>query len=129
GAERTMVDRGTLGDSVGRRLGFRWRPTAAAIKQAGTVKFSVSSLNQASENLIANLTIVLPDNPSYMRVSLVGTSPATTAASLNEWLTQFVDVAGELKKRKVAQLTSILATQVNIANNRKTQAEQALESF
>jgi polysaccharide biosynthesis transport protein len=129
GPEQTVVDRGALGDSVGRRLGFRWKPGAAALRQVGTVQFSVSTLSQASEALIANLTTVLPDNPSYMRVSLVGDSPALTAAILNEWMTQFVKVAGELKRRKVDQLTSILQTQTTIAHGRLNEAEQALETF
>ncbi|GEM_PF-220292 len=129
GPEHTIVDRGPLGDSVGRRLGFRWQPSAAALRRIGTVDMGVASLSQASEGLVANLTTVLPDNPSYMRVSLVGNSPRATAATLNEWLTQFLNVAGELKRRKVAQLTSILQTQTTIARQRLTDAEQSLEGF
>ncbi len=64
------MDRGRLGDSVGRRLGFLWQPSVAQVRQAGTVDFGVASLSQASEGLITNVTTVLPDNPSYMRVSL-----------------------------------------------------------
>jgi len=129
GPEQTVVDRGTLGDSVGRRLGFLWKPSAGALKRAGNTQFSVSSLSQASEGLITNLVTVLPDNPSYMRVSLTGNAPALTAETLNEWLTQFVNVAGELKRRKVDQLTSILQTQTTIAHGRLNEAERALEAF
>ncbi len=129
GPEATVVDRGRLGDSVGRRLGFLWQPSGTQLRQAGSVDFSVSSLSQTSEGLIANVTTVLPDNPSYMHVSLTGASPAATAGTLNVWLTQFVKVAGELKRRKVDQRTSILQTQTAIAHSRLNDAEQALEEF
>ncbi len=129
GAEGTVVDRGRLGDSVGRRLGLLWQPSGTQLRQAGSVDFSVSSLSQASEGLIANVTTVLPDNPSYMRAALIGDSPSGTAATLNVWLTQFVNVAGELKRRKVDQRTSILQTQTAIAHSRLNDAEQALEEF
>jgi polysaccharide biosynthesis transport protein len=129
GRERAVVERGTAGDSIGRRLGFLWRPSAAAVRQAGTAEFYVASLSQASEGLLANLTTVLPDNPSYMRVSLTGSSAASTAGTLNEWLSQFVTVAGELKRRKVAQLTSILQAQTAISQSRLNDAERALVAF
>jgi succinoglycan biosynthesis transport protein ExoP len=125
-----VVDRGTAGDSIGRNLGFRWQPSAATLRlTGGSVRFGVATLNQASEGLVSRLTTMLPDNSNFMRVSLVGSSPVRTANTLNEWLTQFLAGAGELKRRKVADLTGILQTQVEIAHTRLTQSEQALQAF
>jgi capsular exopolysaccharide synthesis family protein len=124
-----VIDRGIAGDSVGRNVGFRWQPTAVTLRTAGPVHFGLATLNHASEDLVKNLTTVLPDNSNFMRVSLVGSSPSRTTSTLNEWLTQFLSGAGELKRRKVAELTSILQTQAAIAHTRLTQAEQSLQSF
>ena len=65
-----VVDHGTPGDSIGRKLGFRWQPSAATLRMmGGTLRFGVATLNQASEVLVTNLTTVLPDNSNFMRVS------------------------------------------------------------
>jgi tyrosine-protein kinase Etk/Wzc len=62
-------------------------------------------------------------------VQLTGTSPEETAATLNAIVTEFVDVAGTLKRAKLDELTEILAEQVTYAENNLREAEMSLEGF
>jgi succinoglycan biosynthesis transport protein ExoP len=125
----TVTDRGQFGDSIGRQLGFRWRPSAATLRQAGTVRFSVDPIPLASQSLVDHSTAALPDQSQFMRVSLTSDHGYDAAANLNDWMTQFVAVAADLKRRKVVEVTSILGTQLQYAQTRLAVAEHALEVY
>ena len=129
GPPLTVSERGQFGDSIGRQLGFRWRPSPAALRQAGTVRFSVDPIPQASQSLVDHSTAALPDQSQFMRVSLTSDHGYDAAANLNDWMTQFVAVAADLKRRKVVEVTSILGTQLQYAAARLNAAEHALEVY
>jgi polysaccharide biosynthesis transport protein len=129
GPQLTVAERGALGDSIGRQLGFRWRPSPAALRQAGTIRFSVDQIPQASQSLVDHSTAALPEQSQFMRVSLTSDHGYDAAANLNEWMTQFVGVAADLKRRKVVEVTSILGTQLQYASARLNSTERALEVF
>ncbi len=129
GPPLTVSERGQFGDSIGRQLGFHWRPSPAALRQAGTVRFSVDPIPQASQSLVDHSTAALPDQSQFMRVSLTSDHGYEAAANLNDWMTQFVAVAADLKRRKVVEVTSILGTQLQYAAARLNAAEHALEVY
>jgi capsular exopolysaccharide synthesis family protein len=53
----TLVEAGSIGDSIGRRIGFRWAPPAAALGRDRKIRFSVVTPREASAALI-KLTIL-----------------------------------------------------------------------
>jgi capsular exopolysaccharide synthesis family protein len=129
GPDVKIAERGQLGDSIGRQLGFRWRPSPAALRQAGTIRFSVEPIHQASQTLVDHSTAALPDGSQFMKVSLVSDHAYDAAANLNEWMSQFVTVSADLKRRKIVDVTSILGTQLQYADSRLRSAERALEEY
>jgi succinoglycan biosynthesis transport protein ExoP len=129
GPEVAVTERGQLGDSIGRQLGFRWRPSPAALRQAGTVRFSIEPIHQASQTLVDHSTAALPDGSQFMKVSLVSDHGYDAAANLNEWMSQFVAVSADLKRRKIVDVTSILGTQLQYADSKLKSAERALEVY
>ena len=126
-----VVERGAVGDSIGRKLGFRWQPSATVLRGSGRghIRFSLQAPSDASQGLTDNVTVSLPDNSQIMGLTLDGPSSTEVAGTLNEWLTQFVAVAADLKRRKVTELTSILGTQLQIADLRLKEAERGLEGY
>ncbi len=125
----TVLEHGVAGDSIGRNLGMRWAPPPAAFHLARKVPFSVSSLSDASNGLAARATLVLPDMSNLVRISLDSWNANEASSTLNAWLDQFIAVAEELKKRKNTQLTQTVGNQLNIARDRLTKAEAALQNF
>jgi polysaccharide biosynthesis transport protein len=125
----TVSERGQFGDSIGRQLGFHWRPSPAALRQAGTIRFTVDPVPMASQSLVDHSTAALPDQSQFMRVSLTSDHGYDAAANLDDWMTQFVAVAADLKRRKVVEVTSILGTQLQYADVRLRIAESALEKY
>ena len=125
----TVSERGAFGDSIGRPLGFKWRLSPATLRQSGVVRFSVQPIHEASQALVDRSTAALPDNSQFMKLTLVSDHGYDAAANLNDWMTQFVAVAADLKRRKVVDITSILGTQLQYADSRLKSAERALEVY
>jgi capsular exopolysaccharide synthesis family protein len=123
-------ERGTVGDSVGRVAGFAWRPSPQVL---GTddreVKFSVRTPREASVDVLSRLEVAIDDASPLIGVRLSGTAEQKPAATLNAMLTQFVEIASELKKRELVQATSTLGAQLESAQDRLQDAERTLERF
>jgi capsular exopolysaccharide synthesis family protein len=129
GRDGMIIERGLLGDSIGRKLGFRWRPSAASLRQSAPLRFSIESQHGASQGLADRVTTNLPDNSQFMEVTLTSDRGYDAAATLNAWMGRFVSVAADLKRRKVVELTSILGTQLQVTSANLRTAEQALENY
>src|SRR5687767_9918672 len=54
------IERGTIGDSVGRRVGFRWTPTAESLERGGTIRFRIVNPRHVSIELQSRVLAVLP---------------------------------------------------------------------
>ncbi|MFZ5623562.1 MAG: GumC family protein [Gemmatimonadota bacterium] len=128
-AEGVQISTGQVGDSIGRELGFLWQPPARDLMRRKSIKFSVTTPREASVNLLDNLSTQLPDQGTFLRLTLKGTDPQRTAATLNALAEEFVSQATELKKRKLTELTKILADQVTYAAQNLKDAETQLEQF
>jgi len=64
-----------------------------------------------------------------MTVTLTGTNPIRTAATVNAIVAREVEVAADLKKAKLAELTKILEDQLATSQTNLTNAENSLETF
>jgi capsular exopolysaccharide synthesis family protein len=127
--EGLNVDAGRIGDSVGTRAGYRWRPSAQALLANRKVKFSVLSPREASVALQKRITPNMTDNGSFLRVSLTGDDPAKVTTTLNTLIDQFVAVAADLKKYNLRETSKILSYQVDTLAQQLHDAEGRLESY
>lgn len=124
-----LVEKGTLGDSIGRKIGFRWAPPAAALQGRDEVQFTVVTPREASIALSKRLTATIPENTNFLALSLTDTRPDRAAGILNSWLDEFVDVATQLKRYKVAEEARILREQLDSAQKTLGTRERQLQDF
>jgi capsular exopolysaccharide synthesis family protein len=123
------IDRQAIGDSIGRRVGFRWAPKAESLPQDGTINFNIVNPRDVSVALRDGVTTVLPERSNFLRVSLTGTQPERLATILNTWIGEFVSTAAELKKRNLVELANVLEDQLRLAERGLKRAEDALEAL
>ena len=124
------IERGSLADSIGRAVGFQWRPGPEAFTgRAKEIEFKVRTPREASLALIKKLQLTLNDGSSFLLLRLTGDNSARTAKTLNTWVEQFVTVASALKKKNVTSYATILEGQREYAADNLTSAEAALQRF
>ena len=123
------VERGAVGDSIGRTRGFQWQPDARRLAGKKEVEFHVQTPREASNDLIRRLDMQLAENSPYLFLKLTGDDADRTAATLNAWVDRFVSEATALKKSRVTSLATILEGQREFAAGELAAAEQALVSF
>ncbi len=128
-APARVVETGIVGDSVGRKIGIAWRPSAKILTPARSLTFHVTTPRSAALALLDSLTTDLPPNSSFMKLTLKGMDPVASATTLNVWVKQFVSTATDLKKRNVTEFTRILSGQLHYAENQLRDADNALETF
>ena len=121
---------GLVSDSVGRRAGFLWKPGPARLPPRFKLSFSVMTPRDASAALGEVLGVRnIVEGGSFLLLSLTGPDPDLLARTVNGVENQFMLVAADLKKRKLRELTSLLADQVQQQETKLRAAESALESF
>jgi capsular exopolysaccharide synthesis family protein len=130
-ADGAVVDTGTVGDSIGRPVGFRWLPPANLLAGKRSVEFNVVTPRDASTALLAKLQPppMLMPNSQFMNVTLVDNDPVEAATTLNAWLAEFDSTALWLKRRNVSEFSRQLADQRNDAGAKLMAAESRLEGF
>ena len=128
-AENDVIEQGTVGDSIGRGLGFLWAPTAAELGAPRLLKFSIIHPRAAAVSLHGRVRPTLPANSSLMRVVLSGDDPELLAETLNALVVEYVAVAADLKTRNLVEFTRALQEQVDYAERELNAAEMAVEAF
>lgn len=128
-AEGVELERGALGDSIGRRLGFLWVPDREALGAGRRVQFTVATLRDGARRLDQALDVHTDPDGSFLRLELRGPDPARITAIVNALAERYVHVAAELKREKLTELTKILDEQLEYAHRNLQDAEAALESF
>jgi succinoglycan biosynthesis transport protein ExoP len=128
-ADGTQLETGSVGDSVGRRLGFRWRPSPTALGPGRTVKFALLTPREAALALKSSLTITFSRESNLLGLTLKGTDPQRVTAVMTVLLDEFIAAAAELKKRNVSAVAKVLKQQLDYAERDLKGAEAALESF
>ncbi|MGQ0714529.1 MAG: GumC family protein [Gemmatimonadaceae bacterium] len=127
--DENVVERGAIGDSIGRAVGFGWRPGQQLLPPGGVIRFAVVTPREASLTLAQRITAILPQGSNFLRLTLSGNDPQKTAATLNEWVDQFLATAAVLKKRELVEFTKILEEQLRYAERELRKSEIALEDF
>ena len=123
------VDRGAVGDSVGRKMGFRWSPTKRALGRDRTIKFEVINPREASSSLLQRFSAGMAQESNFLRLQLKDVDPGRAATTLNAIDTQFVTLAADLKKKQIAELSIILKNQLDTVQKQLEDAENRLKDF
>lgn len=126
-----MMDGGTLGDSIGRPLGFRWAPTLADMRHSddNKLEFQVLSQREASLALGRSLTTNMAQQGNFVSILLRGSDPQRISRTLNTLLDHYVEVAADLKSHKLKETSRILRAQLDSIYAQLSNAESQLESY
>lgn len=123
------LDSGFVADSVGRDLGFRWAPTAAALGRDRTIRFTIIQPRDASSGLRDRLLTRLPEGGNFLRVTLAGLDRHRIAATLNALGEEFVSQTAALKRDKLLELSGTIGGQLQDAADKLRDAETQLQGF
>lgn len=127
--EGREVERGAVGDSVGRRAGFLWVPESRALTPNRSVTFSVVSPRTTSVQLLGRMRSTIPDGGQFLTIVLSGADPVRTTRTANAILDQFVASSTELKKRHLVEFRQALAGQLATSERELHRSENQLEQF
>ena len=128
-AKDVTIERGALGDPIGRKVGFAWAPDARLFSSADIVRFSVSTARNTAIGLVSSMRSSLPEDGQFLTITLSGSDPNRTATTLNAWVEQFVASSGDLKKRHLLEFKKILGEQLSLAEKQLRASEVQLERF
>lgn len=127
--EGIRIEGGTLGDSIGREIGFQWQPAPGTLRAGRTVDFGVSVPREAALELNNDLRTRIDQNGNFLRLELRMPTGIQAASVLNTIGERYLEVAGELKRSRMQELTGILREQLEYAENNLRTAERELEAF
>lgn len=123
------VERGTIGDSIGRNLGFNWLPDRRFLTPGKKMDFSVGTVRGTAGILLGHMHATLPDQGQFLRMTFSGSDPNRVAATVNAWAQQLVQSSGELKARHLLEFKKTLEDQLAVAATQLHGSESALEQF
>jgi len=125
------VERGAVGDSVGRKVGFRWQLPATAFEGTGlvAVPFSVSTPRETSIRMLDRIGSKQLTGSNFLWLTYKDPDPRLGARTLNTWVDEYVRVAADLKKRNVVEFANILEGQLQYAEKATQDAEAAYQNF
>jgi capsular exopolysaccharide synthesis family protein len=128
-SQRLLVDSGTVGDSIGRTVGFRWQPVSEVVPIDSQVSFRVNLTRAAAFELRERVGVTPNDRTNLLGVTLRDKDPERAARTLNVLLEEFVATAAELKKRSLVENAGILGEQLDYAYRELQAAEVEYETF
>jgi polysaccharide biosynthesis transport protein len=124
-----VVDKGTLGDSIGRPVGFEWLPPADQLAARSEVKFRVRTPREAANDLSGRLTVWNPPESRFIKVGLVGQRSRELAQTMNAILREFINEAAALKKRNLTDMRVALGEQLEQSAGNLQTLERELKDF
>jgi capsular exopolysaccharide synthesis family protein len=127
--ENTVLERGVVGDSVGRRFGFRWAPPAEALRGGARMDFTVDAPADVVGALARRLRVEHDPGSSVLRLGYRADDPVRAAGTLNAVTDRLVAVASSLKRQRLEELERILGGQYRHAERELHAAERALAAF
>lgn len=122
-----VVESGTLGDSVGRTVGFTWLPPADQLSARQEVKFRVRTPREAANDLKTRLSVYNPPDSRFIKLGLTGQRSQEIAQTMNEILREFVAEAAALKRRNLTDMRVALGEQLEQSQSNLQNFEQQLE--
>lgn len=129
GERETVVERGTIGDSIGRVVGFQWQPSPAQLSGTRSISFLVVTPREAAFQLSSQLVVAVQTNSNVMRLSLSGPKPGLLASTLNTLSREFVGEAGRLKRDNLTVQAEATEDQLRQTADQLASAQTALERF
>jgi capsular exopolysaccharide synthesis family protein len=127
--EDKVLEQGAVGDSVGRSLGFLWKPSPAALGKGRAIAFTVANPRSVAAGLTNRINVTLEPRSSFLKLSLTGRSPQRTASILNSVMTEFVNTAGDLKRRNLTEQAKRLEDQLEASREALHSSEVKLQNF
>lgn len=127
GSDGVALQQGTVGDSIGQELGFRWAPSAAVLPAGSDAWFTVRPLRDAAKGLANGLTLTMKENGNFLGIGLTGYDPGSVAKTVNAVARRYVTVATELKRVKLGEVARLLNEQLVAAGRDLQRAESAYE--
>jgi polysaccharide biosynthesis transport protein len=128
-SQGTQIQRGTVGDSIGNQIGFLWRPGRGALRAGRTVDFTIYHPRDAAVMLGQQIRPILSQQGNFLRIALSGTDPEQIAATMNSLSERYVQVAAEIKRAQLDELTGVLDEQRRYAEETLRDTEMELEQF
>jgi capsular exopolysaccharide synthesis family protein len=122
GRSKAVVESGTLGDSIGRSVGFAWLPPAEQLAARSEVNFRVRTPREAANELRNRLNVYLPPESRFIKLQLTGQRPQQLARTMNKVLREFISEAAALKKRNLTDQRVALGEQLD-------QSKASLDNF
>jgi len=124
-----IIERGLIGDSIGRKIGVRWAPDSTALLKAATVTFSLYTPRQASQQVRQQVRSVIPREGNVMHVYVTGQDAWLDTRTLNSLLRHLVETTAEFQRRNLTDVRAALDTQLAYAGRALQTADDALERF
>src|SRR3989449_897608 len=128
-ADGLTLERGVVGDSIGARLGLLWAPPREVLSPGRRVRFAVATVRDGARRLEEALDVRTDPQGNFLHLGLRGPSPARVTDVVNAVAQRYVQVAADLKREKLTELTKILDQQLESARQNLSGAEAALEGF
>ena len=129
GRSTVAVESGTLGDSIGRAVGFAWQPPVDPLSSRPEVKFVVRTPRDAANDLRTRLTTYMPPESRFLKLGLIGQRPQELAQTMNAILREFVDEAAALKKRNLTDQRVALGEQLEQSQANLQNFERQLQEL
>jgi capsular exopolysaccharide synthesis family protein len=127
GRATAVVESGTLGDSIGRAVGFQWLPPTDQLASREEVRFRVRTPREAADELRNKLTVYLPPESRFIKLGLSGQRSQVLAQTMNAILREFVAEAAALKKRNLTDQRVALGEQLEQSQANLQSVERQLE--
>lgn len=128
-AKRGVVERGTVGDTIGRSVGFIWTPSPDVLRRLRTVGVWVAQPRVVATGLATGVEISMQEQSNLLKVGLTGQDRLKTADLLNVWMAAFVDRVAELRRQNGTEVEGLVASQKAAAERQLADAESRLETF
>src|SRR5205814_5845031 len=94
-----------------------------------TIEFSLVPPRDAALRLGEQLDVRMDLNGNFLALELRGPNPVLISKILNAVAQRYVEVAAQLKRQKLTELTKILEDQLKSAQRNLDDAETALQRF
>lgn len=124
-----LVQQGGFGVPIAEHIGIRWSPMPGTFPAEAEVRFTLLTARDAAQVLSERLVTGMDRAGNFLSLSLSGTNPVRIASILNAVMDRHVDVAADLKSRKLDETLIILEEQLLVMDEELAQSERDLEEF
>ncbi|HEX6967041.1 MAG TPA: polysaccharide biosynthesis tyrosine autokinase [Gemmatimonadaceae bacterium] len=123
------IERGAVGDSIGRKIGFLWQPSTTMLRPGQTVEFTVVRPTSAAADIANRITGTMPERSSTLRLQLTGNDPQRAASTMNALLEEFVHVSTDLKRANYVEVVNTIGDQMQQADSLLHASQEAYQRF